>query len=62
MAAVPPYGVTIRDAVASGDLDRMKTAAAEAEEHLRGFGNVAAALEVLKLEIAKLEGRGRKAD
>lgn len=55
MAPVPPYGVTMRDAVASGDLARMKEAAAEAEEHLREYGDVAAALEVLKFEIAKLE-------
>jgi hypothetical protein len=62
MAAVPPYGAVIRDAVASGDLARMKRAAAEAEEHLQKYGNVAAALEALKMEIAKLEARQGKAE
>ena len=61
MAAVPPYGVVIRDAVATGDLARMKRAAAEAEEYLRDYGNVAAALENLKIEIAKLEARHGRA-
>lgn len=56
MAAVVPYGVVMRDAVASGDLARMKQAAAEAEEYLREYGDVAAALEVLRIEIAKAEG------
>ena len=61
MAAVPPYGVVMRDAAASGDLARMKQAAADAEEYLREHGNVAAALENLKMEIAKLEARQRRA-
>jgi hypothetical protein len=45
------------EAAASGDLQKMKEAAAEAEKHLAEHGNVAAALELLKLEIAKLEAR-----
>lgn len=50
-----PYGVAIQQAVASGDLAKMKAAAAAAEHHLAQYGNVSAALEALKIEIAKLE-------
>ena len=52
---VPLYGVTIHEAVCSGDLARMRAVAQQAEEHLRQAGNVSAALEALKLEIAKAE-------
>lgn len=55
--AVPPYGESIQQAVVSGDLGRMKEVAREAEEHVRQYGNVAAALEVLRFEIAKLEAK-----
>lgn len=56
MAIIPLYGVTICDAAASGDLDQMKKVAQQAEEHIREYGNVPAALEALKIEIAKHEG------
>lgn len=49
------YGVTIQEAVASGDLARMKEVARQAEDHLREWGNVPAALEALKLEISRVE-------
>lgn len=52
---VPPYGEAIQEAVASGDLARMKAVAREAEEFIKAWGNIPAALEALKLEIAKLE-------
>ena len=55
---IPIYGVVIQDAVASGDLARMREVAQEAEKHLREQDDVRAALEALKEEIAKLEGRG----
>lgn len=55
---VPMYGTPIHEAAASGDLERMKAVARQAEEWLRETGDVAAALEALKLEIAKLERRG----
>lgn len=59
---VPPYGVAIQEAVASADLTKMKEAARQAEEYIREWGDVSSALEVLKLEISKLEkkpyGRG----
>ena len=50
---IPLYGVTICEAVASGDLARMKEVARQAEEHVHEWGNVPAALEALKLEISK---------
>jgi hypothetical protein len=55
MTSIPPYGVAIQQAVASGDLSQMKKTAADAEQHLRDHGDVGAALAVLKIEIAKLE-------
>lgn len=54
---IPPYGVVIQEAVASGDLARMKEAARQAEAYLRESGDVPTALEVLKLEISRLEKR-----
>lgn len=51
------YGVAIQEAVASGDLGRMREAAKLGEQYLQDWGNVPAALEALKLEIAKLEKR-----
>jgi hypothetical protein len=48
------YGVPIQEAIAKGDLAQMKKLAAEAEQHLQQTGDVSAALEYLKIEIAKL--------
>ncbi len=59
MAVILHYGVAIHNAIASGDLARMKEEAKEAEEFLRQTGDVSAALERLKIEIARLEaGKG----
>jgi hypothetical protein len=55
--SVPPYGVAIHGAIASGDVRQMQQVAGEAEEWLRSAGDVRAALEVLRGEIAKLESR-----
>jgi uncharacterized small protein (DUF1192 family) len=52
---IPLYAVTIHNAAASGDLAAMKQTVAEAEAHLQQYGNVGAAVEALKVEIAKLE-------
>jgi hypothetical protein len=52
---IPLYGVTIYDAVASGDLAKMKEVARQAEDHVHEWGNVPAALEALKLEISKVQ-------
>jgi hypothetical protein len=51
--AVVLYGPPIQEAIAKGDLARMKQLAAEAEEQLKQVGDVRAALEYLKIEIAK---------
>ena len=57
--AVPPYGCAIQQAIATGDLVKMKAVAAQAQQFLTEHGDVAAALEVLKIEIARLEARSR---
>lgn len=49
------YAPTILDAIASGDLARMKQVAREAEEFLKQTGHLPAALQALKIEIAKAE-------
>lgn len=49
------YGVTIQDAIVKGDLAHMKQVAKQAEEYLRQTGNLPAALEALKIEIARAE-------
>ena len=58
--AVPPYGPPIQEAIAKGDLAKMKQLATEAERHLAQAGDVSAALEYLKIEIAKHEHKGKK--
>lgn len=57
--AVPPYGPPIQEAIAKGDLARMKQLAAETEKFLEESGDVPAALEVLRIEIAKREHKGK---
>lgn len=49
------YGVTIQQAIARGDLAHMKEVAKQAEHYLQQTGNLAAALQALKTEIAKAE-------
>ena len=56
---VPPYGPPIQEAIAKGDLARMKQLAAETEKFLQESGDVPAALEVLRIEIAKHEYRAK---
>ena len=53
---IPMYGIPIQQAIASGSLTKMRAAARAAERQLAKEGNIAAALEALKIEIAKLEG------
>ena len=53
--SVPPYGPPIQEAIAKGDLAQMKQVAAQAEQHLQQAGDVPAALQALKIEIAKAE-------
>lgn len=52
---VPPYGVSIQQAIASGDLAQMKAAADNAAKYLAEHGDIQTSLEALKIEIAKLE-------
>ena len=52
---LPPYGTAIQQAIAKGDLNKMKQVAKEAEEYLRQAGDLSAALTILKAEIAKAE-------
>jgi len=54
------YGPPIQDAIAKGDLPKMKQLAAEAEKHLSEVGDVRSSLEYLKIEIARLEHRAKK--
>jgi hypothetical protein len=53
----PLYGVGIHRCIARGDLAEMRSLAKQAEQYLRESGNVSAALELLKAEIAKLEAK-----
>ena len=55
MHPLPPYGTAIHQAIASGDLQKMKAMVVEAEKYLKEHGDVAAALAIMKAEIAKLE-------
>lgn len=52
------YGVAMQQAAAKGDLAKMKEIAAQAQRFVTEYGDVSAALEALKIEIAKLEARG----
>jgi Domain of unknown function (DUF1843) len=51
------YGVGIHHAAASGNLSDMKKIEAEAEAYLASHGDISAALQTLKIAIAKLEGK-----
>jgi hypothetical protein len=53
--SIVPYGPPIHAAVAKGDLAEMKQLAAQTESYLAQSGDVSAALELLRAEIAKLE-------
>ena len=53
----PLYGVTIHHCIAGGDLGKMKELRDEAEKQLAEYGDLRAALEVLKVEIAKAEAK-----
>ena len=56
----PPYGTAIQQAVARGDLAEMKRVLRQGEEFLAVYGDIRAALEVLRIEIHKLERRQEK--
>lgn len=52
---ITPYGVAIHQAMSEGDLAKMKALLTQAEAILQQQGDLAAAVDVLKLEIAKLD-------
>ena len=54
---IPPYGVAIQQAIASGSIDQMKRVVKDAETFLSEHGDVRSALEVLKVEIARHEAK-----
>jgi hypothetical protein len=54
-SAVPPYGVAIQQAIASGDLAEMKKVAQDAETYLTEWGDIRSSLALLQTEIAKAE-------
>lgn len=55
--SVPPYGVAIHDAIASGDVGQMKSVAADAEKYLMEYGEIGDGLRKLKSEISRLGDR-----
>jgi hypothetical protein len=53
----PLYSVTIQHIIAEGDLAKMRVLRADAEKFMQEHGDVGVALEMLKIEIAKMETR-----
>jgi hypothetical protein len=53
--AVPLYAATIHSAIAEGNLQRMQQLEKQAEQQLAQYGDLRSALEILKVEIAKLQ-------
>jgi len=56
---VPPYGVAIQEAIASGDLAKMQKVADQAESYLREVREIPPLLGILKQEIVRLGGPSR---
>ncbi|MFL5381325.1 MAG: DUF1843 domain-containing protein [Longimicrobiaceae bacterium] len=56
MHPVPPYGVAIQEAIASGDTARMQQAAQQAEEWLKHADEVRAGLAKLREHIQRRNG------
>jgi hypothetical protein len=52
---LPPYGTAIHQAIAGGDLNVMRALVTRAEAYLDQIGDLRTAVEILKVEIAKLE-------
>lgn len=57
MGVIPLYGVGIRKAIASNDIEQMKAIAARAGDTLKSQGDLSAAYVELKEAIDKLEGK-----
>ena len=60
MAIIVLYGVPITEAIAKGDLGDLQRLEAQAEAHLKEYGDVPTLLALLKVEIAKLEGGAKR--
>ena len=58
--SIKPYGVAVTDAIASGELARLKEAEAAAEAHIKEYGDIPTLLALLKIEIAKLQGAAKR--
>jgi hypothetical protein len=54
-ADLVPYGTGIQQAIASGDLAQMRKMSEAAESYLKEHGDLAALIQLLKIEIAKIE-------
>ncbi len=54
--SLPPYGVAIHDAIASGDVGQMQKTAADAESYLKEYGEIGDGLKKLNAEIERLGG------
>jgi Domain of unknown function (DUF1843) len=55
--AIPLYGPAIHGVIAHGNLQEMKSVAAKADAWLHEHGDISAAIEVLKTEIARIEAK-----
>jgi hypothetical protein len=53
---VPPYGVAIHDAIASGDVAQMNKVASDAESYLKEYGEIGDGLKKLRAEIDRIGG------
>ncbi len=51
------YGAAMTQGIANGQLAELQRLAAEAEAHVAQYGDVPTLLALLKVEIAKLEGK-----
>ncbi|HEV7645885.1 MAG TPA: DUF1843 domain-containing protein [Pyrinomonadaceae bacterium] len=56
--SLPPYGVAIHDAIASGDVSQMQQVAGDAESYLKEYGEIGDGLKKLRSEIDRLGGGG----
>lgn len=57
MGIIPLYGVGIREAIASNDVEHMKAVAEQAAETIKAHGDIASAYVELKEAIERLEGK-----
>jgi hypothetical protein len=57
MHPIPPYGVAVTQAIASGDLDTMRQVAEQAEAHLNQHGDIAQLLSIC-LQMSGVVFRG----